>query len=117
MTFSLYIERTISVLNIPFSSWPSFTQEEADAVSSVVLSNKVNYWTGTVCRNFEKEFAIWSGAEHAIAVGNGTLALDLSLKALGVGSGDDVITTPRTFLASASSIVTSGANPILLMWI
>jgi dTDP-4-amino-4,6-dideoxygalactose transaminase len=112
MTFSPYTERTNRVLNIPFSSWPSFTQEEADAVSSVVLSNKVNYWTGTVCRSFEHEFASWIGVEHAIALGNGTLALDLSLKALGVGSGDDVITTPRTFLASASSIVTSGANPI-----
>lgn len=100
------------MLNIPFSSWPLFTQEEADAVSNVVLSNKVNYWTGTVCRNFETEFATWVGCDHAIALGNGTLALDLALKGLNVGNGDDVITTPRTFLASASSIVTSGANPI-----
>lgn len=100
------------MLNIPFSPWPSFTQEEADAVSNVVLSNKVNYWTGTVCRNFETEFATWVGCDHAIALGNGTLALDLALKALNVGKSDEVITTPRTFLASASSIVTCGANPI-----
>ncbi|PQJ58208.1 aminotransferase [Vibrio chagasii] len=100
------------MLNTPFSLWPSFTQEEADAVSRVLLSNKVNYWTGNECREFEKEFAAWAGCEYAIALGNGTLALDVALKALGVGAGDEVITTPRTFLASASSIVTSGAAPV-----
>ena len=100
------------MLNTPFSPWPSFTQEEADAVSRVVLSNQVNYWTGTECREFEKEFASWIGTDYAVALSNGTLALDVALKALGVGHGDDVITTPRTFLASASSIVTAGANPV-----
>ncbi|EOD9422211.1 DegT/DnrJ/EryC1/StrS family aminotransferase [Vibrio campbellii] len=100
------------MLNTPFSPWPSFTQEEADAVSRVLLSNKVNYWTGNECREFEKEFAAWAGCEYAIALGNGTLALDVALKALGVGGGDEVITTSRTFLASASSIVTSGAAPV-----
>ncbi|GAA0789439.1 MULTISPECIES: DegT/DnrJ/EryC1/StrS family aminotransferase [Pseudomonadati] len=100
------------MLNIPFSPWPSFTQQEADAVSRVILSNKVNYWTGTECREFEKEFAAWTGSEHAIAVANGTLALDLALKVLGVADGDEVICTPRTFLASASSIVTAGATPV-----
>ncbi|PMG74827.1 aminotransferase [Shewanella sp. 10N.286.51.B7] len=100
------------MLNTPFSPWPSFTQQEADAVSRVVLSNKVNYWTGTEGREFEKEFATWADSEYAIALGNGTLALDIALKALGVGAGDEVITTPRTFLASASSIVTAGAAPV-----
>ncbi|MGO2074864.1 MAG: DegT/DnrJ/EryC1/StrS family aminotransferase [Pseudoalteromonas sp.] len=100
------------MLNTPFSPWPSFTQEEADAVSRVVLSNKVNYWTGTEGREFEKEFANWADSEYAIALGNGTLALDIALKALNVGAGDEVITTPRTFLASASSIVTAGAAPV-----
>ncbi|AGQ91942.1 DegT/DnrJ/EryC1/StrS aminotransferase family protein [Vibrio parahaemolyticus] len=100
------------MLNTPFSPWPSFTQEEADAVSRVLLSNKVNYWTGSECREFEKEFATWTGSEYAIALGNGTLALDIALKALGIGEGDEVITTPRTFLASASAIVTAGANPV-----
>ena len=63
------------MLNTPFSSWPSFTAEEADAVSQVLLSNKVNYWTGTECREFEKEFAAWCGTKHALALSNGTLAL------------------------------------------
>ncbi|MDW7549447.1 DegT/DnrJ/EryC1/StrS family aminotransferase [Pseudoalteromonas peptidolytica] len=100
------------MLNTQFSPWPSFTEEEANAVSRVLLSNKVNYWTGTKCREFETEFAAWTGAEYAIALGNGTLALDIALKALNVGEGDEVITTPRTFLASASSIVTAGAAPV-----
>jgi len=100
------------MLNTSFSPWPSFTQEEADAVSRVVLSNKVNYWTGTEGREFEKEFASWADSEYAIALGNGTLALDIALKALNVGTDDEVITTPRTFLASASSIVTAGAAPV-----
>jgi len=100
------------MLNTPFSPWPSFTQEEADAVSRVLLSNKVNYWTGTEGREFEKEFAAWVGADYAVALMNGTVALDVALKALGVVVGDEVITTPRTFLASASSIVTAGATPV-----
>lgn len=100
------------MLNTPFSPWPSFTQEEADAVSRVLLSNKVNYWTGSECREFEREFAAWAGTSHAIALANGTLALDVILKALGVGPGDDVVVTSRTFLASASCIVTAGATPV-----
>ncbi|MDH1277835.1 DegT/DnrJ/EryC1/StrS family aminotransferase [Acinetobacter johnsonii] len=100
------------MLNSAFEPWPSFTQAEADAVSKVLLSNKVNYWTGQECREFEKEFAQFAATKHAVAVANGTVALDVALKALGIGAGDDVIVTSRTFLASASSIVTAGANPI-----
>ncbi|TCH64095.1 DegT/DnrJ/EryC1/StrS aminotransferase family protein [Acinetobacter sp. ANC 4862] len=100
------------MLNTAFEPWPSFTQVEADAVSKVLLSNKVNYWTGQECREFEKEFAQFAGTKYAVAVSNGTVALDLGLKAIGIGQGDDVIVTSRTFLASASSIVTAGANPI-----
>lgn len=92
--------------------WPSFTQEEASAVHDVILSNKVNYWTGDECRNFESEFAIWSGTKYAIAVSNGTVALDLALNALGIQKGDEVVVTPRTFIASVSSIVNSGATPV-----
>ena len=100
------------MLNTPFSPWPSFTQEEADAVSQVLLSNKVNYWTGQECRQFETEFAEWSDSKYAIAMGNGTLALDVALQALGIGAGDEVIVTPRTFIASISSVVNIGATPI-----
>lgn len=100
------------MLNLPFSPWPSYTCEEADVISNVLLSNKVNYWTGTECRDFESEFATWTGSEYAVALANGTVALDLALKALGIGKGDEVVVTSRTFLASVSSIVTSGGKPI-----
>ncbi|AKA33491.1 DegT/DnrJ/EryC1/StrS aminotransferase family protein [Acinetobacter baumannii] len=100
------------MLNTAFEPWPSFTQQEADAVSRVLLSNKVNYWTGQECREFEKEFAQFAGTQYAVALANGTVALDVALKALNIGAGDDVIVTSRTFLASASSIVTAGANPV-----
>lgn len=100
------------MLNTPFSSWPCFTEQESEAVSRTLLSNKVNYWTGTECREFEKEFAVWTDCEYAVALSNGTLALDVALKAMNIGQGDDVIVTSRTFLASASCIVTAGANPI-----
>lgn len=100
------------MLNIPFSSWPSFTEEEAEAVKQKLLSNSVNYWTGQVCREFEKEFAEWCGTKYAVALANGTVALDLALKGLGIGSGDEVIVTPRTFIASVSCVVTSGAVPV-----
>lgn len=100
------------MLNTSFSPWPSFTDEEAKAVHQVLLSNKVNYWTGQECREFEKEFASWVGVQHAVALANGTLALDLALKALGVGPGDEVVVTPRTFIASVSCVVNAGATPV-----
>src|SRR5690554_558904 len=99
------------MLNTPLSSWPSFTEEEANAVRDVILSNRVNYWTGQECRKFEHEFAAWTGAAHAISLANGTVSLDLALAGLGVGDGDEVIVTPRTFLASVSCVVNAGATP------
>lgn len=104
----------IGMLNTRFSPWPSYSVEEQDAVRDVLASNRVNYWTGTETREFEKEFAAWSDAGHAVAVANGTLALDLALKALELGPGDEVIVTPRTFIASVSSVVTAGATPVFV---
>jgi dTDP-4-amino-4,6-dideoxygalactose transaminase len=106
------LEDLDEMLNTPFSPWPSFSEEEADAVRSVLLSNRVNYWTGDHCRRFETEFADWCGCAHAVAVANGTVALELALRALGIGSGDEVVVTPRTFIASASCIVNLGAKPV-----
>lgn len=100
------------MLNGPFSPWPSFSEEEANAVRDVLLSNQVNYWTGQEGREFEKEFAQFADSGYAIALANGTLALDLALKGLDIGPGDEVVVTPRTFLASVSSIVTAGAIPV-----
>lgn len=100
------------MLDTPFEPWPSFDAEEAAAVSRVLLSNRVNYWTGGEGRAFEREFAAATGCEHAIALANGTVAIDLALIALGIGAGDDVIVTPRSYFASVSSVVNRGARPI-----
>jgi len=98
--------------NSVFSSWPSYSEEEIEAVSAVLRSNKVNYWTGDVGRLFEKEFAGFAGCKYAIALANGTVALDLAFISLGIGAGDEVIVTSRTFMASVSSIVNAGARPV-----
>lgn len=100
------------MLNTPFTPWPNFTSEEADVVRDVILSNRVNYWTGQECREFEKEFSSWTGVKYSVALTNGTVALDAALKALGIGQGDEVVVTPRTFLASVSCIVNVGAIPV-----
>ena len=106
------------MLNTAFAPWPSFSEEEIDAVAAVLRSNRVNYWTGEECRAFEREFAEWADCEHAIALANGTVALDLALHGLGIGAvnggqaSDEVIVTPRTFLASVSCVVNAGAKPV-----
>jgi len=100
------------MLNTPFSPWPSFTEQEIDAVSAVLRSNKVNYWTGQEGKAFEREFALFCDSKYAVAVTNGTLALDLALKVLDVKKGDEVIVTSRTFIASISCIINAGATPI-----
>lgn len=100
------------MLDTSFSPWPSFTSEEANAVEQVLRSNRVNYWTGKECRAFEEEFAAFAGVPYAVALANGTVALDIALKALHIGAGDEVIVTSRSFMASASCISTAGATPI-----
>lgn len=100
------------MLNTNFSPWPSFSEEEIAAVSKVMQSNRVNYWTGDECRMFEREFAQWVGVDHAVSLSNGTLALDLALRALDVGPGDEVIVTPRSFIASVSCVIAAGATPV-----
>ena len=100
------------MLNTPFSPWPSFSQEEISKVSEVLLSNKVNYWTGNEGKKFEEEFADFVGSTYAVAVSNGTVALDLALLAFDLKEGDEVIVTPRTFIASVSSIINAGAIPV-----
>ncbi|WVN42155.1 DegT/DnrJ/EryC1/StrS aminotransferase family protein [beta proteobacterium MWH-UniP1] len=100
------------MLNTTFSPWPFFSEEEGRAVREVLSTNRVNYWTGNECREFENEFAAWVGSRHAVALTNGTLALDVALKALGIGPGDEVVVTPRTFIASVSCVVNAGATPV-----
>ncbi|MFN0198408.1 MAG: DegT/DnrJ/EryC1/StrS family aminotransferase [Planctomycetaceae bacterium] len=92
--------------------WPNFEEDEIQAVVKVLRSGKVNYWTGHETRLFEDEFAKAVGCRHAIALANGTVALELALKACNIGPGDEVIVSCRSFMASASCIVQCGARPV-----
>lgn len=95
------------------SSWPYFDQDEIEAAARLLASGKVNYWTGNEGKEFEKEYARYVGNRHAVAVANGTLALELALRVLGIGPGDEVVTSSRTFIASASCVVSVGARPVI----
>lgn len=97
----------------PFAPWPSFSKEEISAVTRVLESGKVNYWTGDEGQQFEAEFASAAGCKYAVALANGTVALELALQVLDIGPGDEVIVTSRTFIASASCVVMRGATPVM----
>lgn len=109
----LAIDGGTPVRSAPLSPWPYFAQDEIDAVTQVLTSGKVNYWTGELCKNFEQAYAAYTGCKHAIALANGTLALELALYALDIGPGDEVIVPARTFIASASCAVARGATPVI----
>ncbi|SFN30522.1 hypothetical protein SAMN05660284_01166 [Formivibrio citricus] len=97
-----------------FAPWPFFAEDEVAVVGKVLQSGKVNYWTGHFCRDFEEAFARFVGVKHAISLSNGTVALELALRAMGVGAGDEVIVPSRTFIASASCAVAVGAKPVVV---
>ena len=93
--------------------WPVFDLEQVQAVAAVLQSGKVNYWTGTQGKCFEQEYAAYLGVKHAIAVTNGTAALELALHAIGVGNGDEVVVPSRTFIGTASAVAARGARPVV----
>jgi len=100
------------MLNMEIAPWPVFADDEIAAVNNVLRSGKVNSWTGEQVKLFEKEFSEYIDVKHAIATANGSLALELALHVLGIGNNDEVIVTPRSFIASASSVVLKGAAPV-----
>ena len=97
---------------LQFPSWPHYDDDEIAAATAVLRSGRVNYWTGCEARCFEQEYASAVGVRHAVTLANGSVALELALAALGIGPGDEVITSPRTFIASASCAVLRGAKPV-----
>ncbi len=101
------------VRRLQFASWPVFGADEIDAATRVLASGRVNYWTGNECAEFEREFAAAIGVKYAIALANGTVALELALKSLGIGPGDEVIVPSRTFITTASCAVAVGATPVV----
>lgn len=98
--------------DIQLPTWPYFEEDELAAVDAVLRSGRINYWTGSEAREFEREYAAYTQTAYGIALANGTVSLELALAVLGVGPGDEVVTTPRTFIASASCAVMRGAVPI-----
>ncbi len=97
---------------LTFPTWPNYDDDEIAAATAVLRSGRVNYWTGTEGRSFEQEYARAVGVSYAIALANGSVALELALAMLGIGPGDEVITSPRTFIASASCAIMRGAKPV-----
>lgn len=97
----------------PFPSWPVVPAESSQAVAAVLESGKINYWTGQETREFEREYAAYLGVERTLAVANGTVAIEIALRAFGVGPGDEVIVPSRTFIATAGAVVAVGATPVV----
>lgn len=95
-----------------FAPWPHFDDDEIGAVVDVLRSGKVNYWTGKEGRSFESEFSAFTGCRYAVAVANGSVALELALLGLGIGPGDEVIVPSRTFVATGTCVLIRGAVPV-----
>lgn len=110
---NLAIDGGIPVKSGVTSPWPFFDDEMIEASVRVLKSGKVNYWTGSEGRKFEVEYAASLGVKYAIALSNGTVALELALYALGIGAGDEVVVPARTFIASASCVAIRGATPVV----
>jgi dTDP-4-amino-4,6-dideoxygalactose transaminase len=108
----LAMDGGVPIRSHPLPAWPQFSEEEIAKAEAILRSEKVNYWTGTECRQFETEFAAYHGMKYGIALANGTLALELAMRVLRIGSEDEVIVTPRSYFASASCIAINGAVPV-----
>jgi len=109
----LAIDGGIPVRTNAFAPWPCFSEDEIEAVNAVLRSGKINYWTGEAGRQFEREFAVLTASQYAIALANGSVALELALHALGIGHGDEVVVPSRSFIASASCAALRGATPVM----
>lgn len=109
----LAIDGGAPVRTEPFAPWPEFRENEVAAACAVLRSGKVNYWTGEQGLQFEREFAEYTGCRYAVAVSNGTVALEAALRAMGIGLGHEVVVPSRTFIASASAVVMCGATPVV----
>lgn len=112
MTIIYILVTQLEKMKSSFSKWPNFSKEEGNLAKKILISNNVNYWTGNECREFEKDFSNYVGSKYAIAVSNGTVAIELALRAIEIKKGDEVIVTSRSFIASVSPVALLGAKPI-----
>ncbi|MCL2024312.1 MAG: DegT/DnrJ/EryC1/StrS family aminotransferase [Coriobacteriia bacterium] len=135
----LAIDGGTPVRTTPFPAWPPVAGETAgvgigagqgsdryfkralERIAAVLSSGRINYHTGGQGKTFEAAFATWLGEDapydmaplYALAVVNGTVALEIALRAHGIGSGDEVIIPSRTFIATAGAVVAVGATPVI----
>ena len=98
----------------PFPPWPQFDDRERKALEEVLQSRVWWRTPGTKTLEFEREFARFHGAKHGIAVSNGTAALEVTMSALGIGPGDEVIIPDFTFVATASAVLYASALPVMV---
>lgn len=94
------------------ANWPVFDDEQVEAVARVLRSGRVNAWTGPEVGEFETAFAKLTDTKHAMAMANGSVTLDTALRVLDLEPGDEVIVSPRSFVASASCVMLAGGVPI-----
>ena len=110
---TLAIDGGIPVRTEPWPAWPVLGEAEIAAAESVLRSGRLSYWTGQEGRSLEREYAGFLGRRHTVAVANGTLALELALRAFEIGPGTEVVVPARTFIATASCVVAVGATPVV----
>ncbi len=94
------------------SSWPRYSSKEISKINNIIKSGKVNYWTGNEGKSFEREFSQFCKTKYAVAVSNGTVALEIALRALGIKKDDEVIVPSCTYIATATAVLNIGANPL-----
>jgi dTDP-4-amino-4,6-dideoxygalactose transaminase len=96
------------------NEWPYYDQEMIDISSEILKSGKVNYWTGNFCKEFEKAFAKKFEQKYAVSLMNGSVALTAAYMALDLKENDEVITTPRTFIATTSAMQLLNIKPVFV---
>ncbi|HYH13480.1 MAG TPA: DegT/DnrJ/EryC1/StrS family aminotransferase, partial [Thermomicrobiales bacterium] len=114
MTEILAIDGGTPAVSSPMPAWPVHSDRERELLLSVLESGQWGELTGSRNAEFATAFATFQGADHALLTPSGTLALEAALEALGIGPGDEVVTSAWTFVATASAILTMGAQPVFV---
>ena len=94
--------------------WPVVSNKEIDIVNKVLKSNKLNYWTGSKCQEFENKFAKYFGLKHTISLANGSVALDIAIKCLELKKNSEIIVTPRSYISSVTSVLNQNLKPVFV---
>ena len=93
-------------------NWPTVSGDEIKLVNNVLKSEKLNFWTGKNCRNFEKEFSNFFKIKYSISIANGSVGLDIAIKSLELKSNSEIIVTPRSYISSVTSVINQNHKPV-----